>query len=45
VHPEDGSAPKTMAGRALSVLRRTPDARWVIFRDANMLTPVDRAPP
>jgi uncharacterized protein (TIGR02246 family) len=43
VHPEDGSAPSTMAGPALSILRRTPEGRWVIFRDANMLTPADRA--
>jgi len=44
VHPEDGSAPKIMAGPAMSILRRTPEGRWVMFRDANMLAPVDRAP-
>jgi uncharacterized protein (TIGR02246 family) len=44
VHPEDGSPPKIMAGPAMSILRRTPEGRWVIFRDANMLTPADRPP-
>jgi uncharacterized protein (TIGR02246 family) len=44
VHPEDGSAPKSMAGPAMSILRRTAEGRWVIFRDANMVTPADRAP-
>ena len=44
VHPADGSAPNSMAGPALSILRRTPEGRWVIFRDANMLTPAGRAP-
>jgi uncharacterized protein (TIGR02246 family) len=44
VHPEDGSTPKIMAGPAMSILRRTPEGRWVMFRDANMLAPVDRAP-
>jgi uncharacterized protein (TIGR02246 family) len=44
VHPEDGSAPTRMAGPVLSILRRTRERRWVIFRDANMLTPADRAP-
>ena len=44
VHPRDGSAPNTMAGPALSILRRSGDGRWVIFRDANMVTPVDRPP-
>ena len=44
VHPQDGSAPNTMAGPALSILRRTPQGRWVIFRDANMITPADRPP-
>ena len=28
------------AGHILSVFRKEPDGRWVIFRDANMLTPV-----
>ena len=44
VHPQDGSAPNTMAGPAMSILRRTPQGRWVMFRDANMITPVDRPP-
>ena len=35
----DGSSPKMNAGSALSVLRRGPDGRWVLVRDANMLTP------
>jgi uncharacterized protein (TIGR02246 family) len=44
VHPADGRAPTRMAGPVLSILRRAPEGRWVIFRDANMLTPADRAP-
>jgi uncharacterized protein (TIGR02246 family) len=44
VHPDNGGAPNKMAGPALSILRRTAEGRWVIFRDANMLTPADRAP-
>lgn len=39
MHPADGSAPTERRGPALSVLRRNPDGRWVIFRDANMLAP------
>ncbi|NUR57018.1 MAG: SgcJ/EcaC family oxidoreductase [Acidobacteria bacterium] len=34
-----GAAPVRRAGPALSVLRREPDGRWVIFRDANMVAP------
>ena len=34
-----GGAPVRRAGPALSVLRREPDGRWVIFRDANMVAP------
>jgi len=29
---------KHRAGHILSVFRKEPDGRWVIFRDANMLT-------
>jgi uncharacterized protein (TIGR02246 family) len=36
--PESG-APTRLAGPAMAVLRRKPDGRWVIFRDANMLAP------
>ena len=39
----DGAAPSRLTGPALSILRRTADGRWVIFRDANMIAP-DRAP-
>jgi uncharacterized protein (TIGR02246 family) len=41
VHAADGEA-RNMSGPALSVLRKKPDGRWVIFRDANMVTPADR---
>jgi uncharacterized protein (TIGR02246 family) len=44
VHPQDSSAPTTMAGPAMSILRRKPDGRWVMFRDANMIAPADRTP-
>jgi uncharacterized protein (TIGR02246 family) len=39
MHPADGSEPTVRTGPALSVLRRNPDGRWVIFRDANMIAP------
>jgi uncharacterized protein (TIGR02246 family) len=39
VRPSDGSTPTERSGPALSILRRNPDGRWVIFRDANMVSP------
>jgi uncharacterized protein (TIGR02246 family) len=36
-HPSTGAPPTRRSGPVLSVLRRKPDGRWVIFRDANML--------
>jgi uncharacterized protein (TIGR02246 family) len=39
MRPADGSAPAERSGPALSILRRNPDGRWVIFRDANMVSP------
>lgn len=39
MYPTDGSEPTVRTGPALSVLRRNPDGRWVIFRDANMVAP------
>jgi uncharacterized protein (TIGR02246 family) len=38
MHPSGGAAVKR-EGPAMSVLRRNPDGRWVIFRDANMVAP------
>jgi ketosteroid isomerase-like protein len=38
--PLDGSAPSEMRGPVLSIFRKRPDGTWVLFRDANMLTPV-----
>ena len=35
----DAGEPTRLAGPAMAILRKTPDGRWVIFRDANMLTP------
>ena len=40
VTPLQGGSPKRREGHILSVFRREPDARWVLFRDANMLTAV-----
>jgi uncharacterized protein (TIGR02246 family) len=37
VTPLAGGAPIKRAGNTLSVLRRGPDGRWRIWRDANML--------
>ena len=39
VQPVAGGAPIRLSGPALSVLRREPNGRWVIVRDANMVTP------
>ena len=38
VTPFAGGPPKRRAGPVLSIFRREPDGRWVLFRDANMLT-------
>jgi uncharacterized protein (TIGR02246 family) len=38
--PVDGGASMRRAGNILSVFRREPDGRWVLFRDANMLSAV-----
>jgi uncharacterized protein (TIGR02246 family) len=35
----ENGEPTRLAGPAMSILRRKPDGRWVIFRDANMLAP------
>ncbi|MDP9130091.1 MAG: SgcJ/EcaC family oxidoreductase [Candidatus Binatota bacterium] len=37
--PLSGGSPMRRSGYTLTVLRREPDGRWVVFRDANMLTP------
>ena len=39
VTPVQGGLSKHSAGHILSVFRKEPDGRWVLFRDANMLTP------
>jgi uncharacterized protein (TIGR02246 family) len=36
--PTGPGAPVNRSGPVLSVLRKQPDGRWVLFRDANMLT-------
>lgn len=41
VRPAGGGASVRMRGPALSVLHREPDGKWVIFRDANMVSPVE----
>jgi uncharacterized protein (TIGR02246 family) len=38
-HPVGGGMPSILRGPVLSILRRESDGRWVIFRDANMVTP------
>jgi uncharacterized protein (TIGR02246 family) len=37
----EGAATVRMAGPVLSIFRREPDGRWVLARDANMLTKSD----
>lgn len=40
VTPEGGGGePMHMAGPSISILRKKPDGRWVVVRDANMVTP------
>ena len=36
----EGGTPKQVAGPILSVFRKKENGRWVLARDANMLTPV-----
>lgn len=38
ITPMHGGSPSQRAGHILSVFRKEPDGRWVLFRDANMLT-------
>ena len=38
VTPMQGGATSKRAGHTLSVFRKEPDGRWVLFRDANLLT-------
>lgn len=42
VHPSGGGAAVHLSGPALSILRKQGDGRWVIYRDANMVTPSAR---
>jgi len=37
----EGAETVRMAGPVLSIFRREPDGRWVLARDANLLTKVD----
>jgi uncharacterized protein (TIGR02246 family) len=39
ITPHDGGAPITRTGETLSVLRKQPGGRWVLARDANLLSP------
>jgi uncharacterized protein (TIGR02246 family) len=37
--PAAGGPPMRLAGHTLSILRREPDGRWVLARDANFVAP------
>ena len=39
VHPPDGGAPARRSGYTLTILRKEPDGRWRLARDANLLAP------
>jgi uncharacterized protein (TIGR02246 family) len=39
ITPLQGGSPMRRSGCTLTVLRKEPDGRWVVFRDANMLAP------
>lgn len=40
IFPHDGTPSKTRSGHILSVLLKSPEGHWRIFRDANMLSAV-----
>jgi uncharacterized protein (TIGR02246 family) len=40
ITPLPNGTPQKLAGNILSVFRKEPDGRWVLLRDANLLTPV-----
>lgn len=44
VQPLPQGEPVRRAGHILSVFRKEADGRWVLFRDANMLTARERSP-
>jgi ketosteroid isomerase-like protein len=37
--PSGGGTPMRRSGYTLTILRKEPDGRWVLARDANLLTP------
>jgi uncharacterized protein (TIGR02246 family) len=37
--PLQGGSSMRQSGYTLTILRKEPDGRWVLYRDANMLTP------
>jgi uncharacterized protein (TIGR02246 family) len=37
ITPLQGGSPMRRSGHTLTVLRKEPDGRWVVFHDANML--------
>jgi uncharacterized protein (TIGR02246 family) len=37
ITPANGGAPQKREGNILTVFRKEPDGRWVLFRDANLL--------
>ncbi|MGH6813102.1 MAG: SgcJ/EcaC family oxidoreductase [Methylocella sp.] len=37
--PPDGGAPVRRSGDTLTILRKGPDGRWLLARDANLLAP------
>jgi len=39
IRPDGGSELNRLSGPALSIFRKKPDGQWVIYRDANMVSP------
>src|SRR5687768_5340491 len=37
--PTEGGPPTRLTGYTLTIFRKQPDGRWVLVRDANLLTP------
>jgi uncharacterized protein (TIGR02246 family) len=44
VTPAESGETKRLTGHTLSVLRKEPDGRWLLVRDANLLMPESRQP-
>jgi ketosteroid isomerase-like protein len=42
VSPRDGGEGSRLAGDRMTIYRKQPDGRWLLARDANVLSPVEK---